>query len=82
MPTILEDAQNLLSTRMRALLTELRGEWENLEEQIDAMNREFVQFAAQEEGCRRLLTISGIGPLTATALVAVIVKDIAFRLRR
>ena len=82
LPTILEDAQNLLSTRMRALLSELRVEWEKLEEQIDAMNREFAQFAAKEEGCRRLLTIPGVGPLTATALVAAIGKGTAFRKAR
>jgi len=82
LPTILEDAQNLLSTRMRALLTELRLEWEKLEEQIDAMNREFAQFAAKEEGCWRLLTIPGVGPLRATALVTAIGKDTAFRKAR
>ena len=78
-PTILEDADNLLSTRMRTLLTELREEWEKLEEQIDATNRERAQSAKKEDGCRRLLTISGIGPLTATALTAAIGTGAAFR---
>jgi transposase len=82
LPTILQDAQNLLSTRMRAMLNELRLEWEKLEEQIDAMNREFAQFAAKEEGCRRLLTIPGVGPLTATALVTAIGKGTTFRKAR
>jgi transposase len=34
-PSILEDADNLLSPRMRALLVELRDEWEKLETQIE-----------------------------------------------
>lgn len=72
MPSILEDADNLLSRRMRTLLTELRYEWEKLEEQIAATNRELAEFAKKEEGCRRLLTVPGIGPLTATALTAAI----------
>ncbi len=34
-PSILEDAENLISARMRTLLVELRDEWVKLEEQID-----------------------------------------------
>ncbi len=39
-----------------------------LEEQIDTTTRELAQFAKQEESCRRLLTIPGIGPLTISKL--------------
>ena len=81
-PSILEDADNLLSARMRTLLTELREEWEKLEEQIDATNRELAQSAKKEDGCRRLLTIPSIGPLTATALTAAIGNGAAFRKSR
>ena len=78
-PSILEDADNLLSPRMRTLLLELRDEWVKLEEQIDASNRELAQYARKEDGCRRLLTIPGVGPLTATALTAAIGNGSAFR---
>jgi transposase len=61
-PFILEDADNLLSPRMRALLIELRDEWEKLETQIENIDREFAQAVKKEENCRRLLTIPGIGP--------------------
>jgi len=81
-PSILEDADNLLSARMRTLLTELREEWEKLEEQIDATNQELAQSAKKEDGCRRLLAIPGIGPLTATALTAAIGNGAAFRKSR
>ncbi len=57
---------------MRTLLLELRDEWAKLEEQIDTANREFAEVAKKDDGCRRLLTIPGIGPLTATALIAAI----------
>jgi transposase len=60
-PFILEDADNLLSPRMRALLIELRDEWEKLETQIENIDREFAQAVKKEENCRRLLTIPGIG---------------------
>jgi transposase len=80
--TILEDADNLLSPRMRMLLMELRSEWEKLEEQIDAINRELAEVAKKEDGCRRLLTVPGIGPLTATALTAAIGNGAAFHKSR
>ncbi len=54
------------------LLMELRSEWEKLEEQIDAINRELAESAKEQDGGQRLLTIPGIGPLTATALTAAI----------
>jgi transposase len=45
LPSMPEDAGDLLSTRMRTLLMELRQEWETLEEQIEATNRELAQSA-------------------------------------
>jgi len=54
-------------------------EWE---EQIDTANREFAEVAKKDDGCRRLLTIPGIGPLTATALTAAIGHGGAFRKSR
>jgi transposase len=81
-PSILEDADNLLSPRMRALLVELRDEWEKLEMQIEEIDREFSQAVKKEENSRRLLTIPGIGPLTATALTAAIGNATAFHKSR
>ncbi len=82
LPSILEDAENLLSPRMRTLLLELRDEWTKLEEQIDTANREFAEAAKKDDGCRRLLTIPGLGPLTATALIAAISNGGAFHKSR
>ena len=81
-PSILEDAANLLSARMRALLVELRDEWKKLEEQIEGIDQELAQTATKEDNCRRLLTIPGIGPLTATALSAAIGNGTAFHQSR
>jgi transposase len=50
-PSILEDADNLLSSRMRALLVELRDEWEKLETQIEKIDREFAQAARTADVC-------------------------------
>jgi transposase len=78
-PSILEDAENLLSPRMRLLLMELRHEWEKLEEQIEQVSHELAESAKKEDSSRRLLTVPGIGPLTATALTAAIGNGAAFR---
>ena len=67
---------------MRTLLLELRDEWAKLEEQIDTANREFAEMAKKDDGCHRLLTIPGIGPLTATALIAAIGNGGAFHKSR
>jgi transposase len=72
LPLILEDAENLLSPRMRLLVAELRSELDTLEEQIDGVSKELAERAKQEDSSRRLLTVPGIGPLVATALTAAI----------
>jgi transposase len=79
LPGILEDATTKLSGAVRLLLAQLKLELDQLAirlEEADAL----VQKTAQEsEVCRRLDAIPGIGPLTATALVAAIGNGAAFR---
>lgn len=77
-PSILEDAENMLTPRMRLLLTELVAEWRKLDEQVGEVSREIAHSAQQEQSSRLLLTIPGIGPLTATALSAAIGNGGAF----
>jgi transposase len=70
LPGLLEDASINLSGAVRLLLAQLKLELDQLTirlEEADVM----IQKAAQEsEVCRRLDAIPGIGPLTATALIA------------
>lgn len=79
LPGILEDATIKLSGAVRLLLAQLKLELEQLAahlEDVDAL----VQKATQEsEVCRHLDAIPGIGPLTATALIAAIGNGAAFR---
>jgi transposase len=79
LPSILEDADNFLSPRMRSLLLELRTELGQLEEQIDRVSQELAELAKREDSSRRLLTVPGIGPLVATALTAAIGNGAGFR---
>lgn len=77
-PSILEDAENMLTPRMRPLLADLIAEWRKLDEQIGEVSREIAHSAQREQSSRLLLTIPGIGPLAATALSAAIGNGSAF----
>lgn len=61
-----------LSPRIRELVCDMRERWQVLDARINAFDKEFVQHARQDEHARRLITIPGIGPLNATALVAAV----------
>jgi transposase len=72
LPDILEDAENGLSSRMRQLIAALREHWHALEAQISQHTREIELVAKRSDDCRRLVTVPGIGPLGATALIAAV----------
>lgn len=79
LPGILEDAENGLSPRMRQLVAALREHWKSLEAQIAQHTREIELVARRSDDCRRLVTVPGIGPLGATALIAAIGNGAMFR---
>ena len=68
LPRILEDADNGLCRRMRALIADLYGRIQTLDECIKDYDRQVIELAETDEDCQRLQTIPGIGPLTATAI--------------
>lgn len=70
--TLLAGKETLLSPRTRLLIEDQRAEWRELDRRIDAFDEEFAREARADEAARLLLTIPGIGPLNATALVAAI----------
>lgn len=72
LPSILEDAENGLSPRMRQLVAALREHWHALESQITQHTHEIELVAKRSDDCRRLVTVPGVGPLGATALIAAI----------
>src|SRR5437870_10309707 len=47
--------------------------------QVEAYNRRIGSIAKHDAGCRALLKIEGIGPITATALVAAAGKGHQFK---
>jgi len=76
-PGILADAK--WSDSFRVLLRQLNQELEQLSARIAEMDKVIERTVADHEGCQRLTTIPGIGPVTATALVAAIGNGAAFR---
>lgn len=78
-PLILEDAENGLSPRMRALVAELWQEIRDRAERIGELNEELALVARTDPACQRLMSIPGVGRLTATALVAAIGNGSEFR---
>jgi transposase len=79
MPAILEDAEQNITPRMRNLLHTLWQEWKSLNTDIDRVSEEIERIGNQDEGCRRLRQIPGVGPLVSTATVAAIGNGAAFR---
>lgn len=67
-----------ISVRMRALVIEIRNEWRELDQRIEALNAEFKDHVRAHEAARRLIAIPGIGVLNATALMAAIGDGSAF----
>ena len=71
-PAWLEDATNGLSARFRALLAALYRDLQGLDERVHELDREIAALARENEAVRRIEQLRGIGPLIASALVAMV----------
>jgi len=79
LPDVLADATNPLSPRLSRLLERLRREWDTLDAAIADLDQEIRLITDEDEACRHLMTVPGIGPLIASAVVAAIGNGAAFR---
>ena len=71
-PFILEDAENGLTATAREWLHALVEELRALDQHIATTNQQIERVFVADEACQRLAQLTGIGPLTATALVAAV----------
>jgi transposase len=78
LPRILEDADVKLSGALRMLLAQLKLDLDQLAERIDEADAVIQKTADENEACQRLVEIPGIGPVTATAVIAAIGNGGAF----
>lgn len=79
LPLILEDASNGLSDLFREMLNELYEEIVHLDARVDVLEKKLKRMSEQNEDCRLLQTIPGVGLLSATALAAAIGDISAFK---
>ncbi len=71
-PEIIEDASNELPGLFRQLVLRLMDHFKALYRQVNEIDAEIKAWHRQSDLCRKLEKIPGIGPVTATALVATI----------
>ena len=79
LPELLEDADNALPMLARHLLAELKEEHDQLIERIERIEALIKAWHANNSVSQRLVSIPGIGVLTATALAATVGDGQDFR---
>lgn len=78
MPSLFEDADQNLSSRLRGLLDQLWQEWKAIDSGVERVTQDIEAIANQDAACQRLRQIPGVGPLVSTATVAAIGNGGAF----
>lgn len=79
LPLILEDASNELSPATRDLFVGLQEELRTIEKQIEKYDAKLQKIFEENEVCQRIKKIEGVGPITATAIIASVSNPQAFK---
>jgi transposase len=72
LPQILATRTDVLSPRMLRIIGDLVADWAHLDERIESVTDEIEGLARTDVSCGRLMTVPGIGPIIASAMVAAI----------
>jgi transposase len=64
LPDILAKRTDVLSPRMVRTVSDLAGDWRQLDERIETVTDEIEMLAKGDDSCRRVMTVPGIGPIT------------------
>ena len=72
MPDILEDAENGLPGTLRKLLERLNDHLKELDRQVAELELQIKLWHKENEASKRLEAIPGVGPITASAIVATV----------
>ena len=75
MPDILEDGKNGLTQTMRQLLVRLTDHLKELDKQANELEAQIQRWHQDNEVSRKLAKISGLGPITASAIVVATIGD-------
>jgi transposase len=79
LPEILSRNSELLSPRMLGAITDLSGDLRHLNSRLEEITSEIEGLAKSDNGCRRMMTVPGIGPVISTATVSAVGNGAAFR---
>ncbi len=79
MPDILEDAENGLPGTMRKLLERLNDNLKEMDRQVTELELQIKLWHRDSEASRKLEAIPGIGPITASAIVATVGNAAEFK---
>lgn len=82
LPEILEDAENGLGVKARELFADLQKQIVQLDAEVAKYQSRIEAICRESAACRKLLKVKGIGPLSATALVAAVADGSAFERAR
>jgi transposase len=78
LPEILATRSDVLLPCMMRLIEDLAGDWRRLDERIEGLSDEIEALARRDAGCERLMSVPGVGPIIASAMVAAIGAGDAF----
>jgi len=78
LPDILAKRTDVLSPRMVRIVSDLAGDWRQLDDRIETVTDEIETLAKADDNCRRVMTVPGIGPIISSAMVAGIGNGSAF----
>jgi transposase len=78
LPQIVATRGDVLSPRMIRIVGDLIGDWAYLDERITRVTDEIEGLARNDVSCGQLMTVPGIGPIIASAMVAAIGNGAAF----
>jgi transposase len=70
LPKIIDDVDNELTPMARATLRKLYDELDRTISKVTECDGELEAIAKSDERCKRIMKIEGIGPITATAIIA------------
>ena len=72
LPAILEDSVDKLSIKSQIIFARLYEQYKIYNEQVLSYDKEIAYESIQDPQCREIMKIEGIGPLTASAIIATI----------
>ena len=78
-PGILEDTGNELTDLAREAIAELHDLFRDLDRRIVSFDKKIDRVFRSSEACQRIARIKGVGPMTATAIVAAVGDGTEFK---